>query len=423
MSQTQSPLDPLREKITQWVAEGFSNREIRDALAEMGIPSSERSLGRAYKRWGIVKDGNVFRPDRAGIVYLGEDEAEITGKVTLAAEKTTPRELMEQRGLDPEEWETHSLSMSEWDGPAGDRKSSLKVHVKRKRPVELLVPARIDGPEFAIKRKPKKKATTRRVVFVGDQQAPYINEELHTAFLDFLYDWKPDEGILIGDTIDFPDISRHPAKPEIHVNPQECVDSGYALLREYREAYEDTTWQKLAGNHDERLRRYQIDKALPLFGLSRAVIPGNEHEIPVLDVGHLLRLDELGIEYIRPEGDYEHEQIKVSQYLAACHGWIARKGSGASALGTIEQLGYSVVHGHTHRQGIIHKTRHDIDGRTTTLLGCETGCMCRIDGLGYAKAPDWQNGFAVAEVFPDGTFHLDLATFIGNTLYFRGKQY
>lgn len=405
------------------MAEGFNNREIRDGLAELGIPSSERSLGRAYRRWGIERDGNVFQPQKAGITYHGEDEAEITGKVTSAAEKTTPEDLMRQRGLDPEEWENASLSMSEWDGPSGDRKSSLKIHVKRKYPLELLVPARTDGPKFKRTVKKAKKVQPRRVVFVGDQQAPYHDEDLHEAFLDFLQDWQPDEGILIGDTVDFPDISRHPAKPEIHVSPQECVQSGYDILRQYREAEETTLWEKLAGNHDERLRRYQIDKAPRIYDLHRAVPPGEEPEIPVLDVGHILRLDELGIEYVRPVGDYEHEQIKVSQYLAACHGWIARRGSGASALGTIEHLGYSVVHGHTHRQGIIHKTRHDIDGRTTVLAGCETGCMCRIDGLGYTKAPDWQNGFATAEVYPDGTFHLDLATFVDNTLYFRGKQY
>jgi hypothetical protein len=424
MSQSQSPLDPLRDRVTQWIAEGFNNREIRDALAEMGIPSSERSLSRAYRRWGIERNSNVFVPSKEGIKWNGDDDVEIQGKTVSASEKTTPKDLMLQRDLDPEEWETASLSMSEWDGPSGERKSSLKVHIKRIAPVELLVPARIDGPKFHKQGKRlKKREQTRRVVFVGDQQAPYHNEDLHEAFLDFLYDWKPDEGILIGDTIDFPDISRHPAKPEIHVSPQECVDSGYMILRKYREAHEETAWKKLAGNHDERLRRYQIDKAPRIFGLRRAEVPDEELELPVLDVGHLLRLDELGIEYVRPVGDYEHEQIKVSQYLAACHGWIARRGSGASALGTIEQLGYSVVHGHTHRQGIIHKTRHDIDGMTTVLAGCETGCMCRIDGLGYAKAPDWQNGFATAEVFPDGTFHLDLATYVDSTLYFRGKQY
>lgn len=333
---------------------------------------------------------------------------------------------MEARGLEPSEWEVVSMTINEWDGPLKGGGTQplrqLKIHLRRVTPIELIAPARIDGPKWK-PRSQKKAKRARKVVFVGDQQAPYLNREMHEAFCDFLYDWQPDEGVLIGDTIDFPDISRHPNTPEKDVSVQECVDSGYQLLREYREANDGVLWQKLAGNHDERLRRFQIDKADRIFGLRRAKVPNDIEEIPVLDVGHLLRLDELGINYVRPNGDYEHEQIKVSPYLAACHGWIARKGSGASALATLEQLGYSVVHGHTHRQSLVHKTRHDIDGMTTVLVACETGCMCNIDGLGYAKAPDWQNGFATAEVFSDGTFKLDLATFVEGTLYYRDLRY
>lgn len=403
--------------------EGFSNREIRDALAELGIPSSERSLGRAYKRWGIDRDNRAFVPEKAGIRWNGEDNVEITGKPTLATQQTTPDELMEQRGLDPKEWETASLSMSEWDGPEGNLKHSLKVHLRRKIPIELLVPARTDGPVFKVTKRKFKKSDTRKIVFVGDQQAPFYDQDLHEAFCDFLYDWQPHEGILIGDTGDFPDISRHPDNPEHDVTAQESVDSAYDVMRNYREAYEETIWEKLAGNHDERIRRYQINNAPKTYGMRRALKPGEEPEPPVMDIEHLMRLDELGIKYIRPEGDYEHEQIKVSQYLAACHGWIAKKGSGTSALATLEHLGYSVVHGHSHRQSMVFKTTHDIDGNPTVLTACETGCMCDIRGLGYAKAPNWQNGFAVAEVFSDGKFKLDLATFVGGTLYFRDMQY
>jgi hypothetical protein len=404
------------------MAEGFSNREIKEALAALNIPSSERSISRARKRWELGSN-KPTKPDPARFDLRG-DEADITGRAT--SELNSAEDLMEARGLDPEEWDIISMTVNEWDGPLKGGGTQplrqLKLHLRRKVPIELISPPRTDGPVYKVP-KARKKTEPRKVVFVGDQQAPYHSEELHDAFCDFLYEWEPDEGVLIGDTIDFPDISRHPAKPEVHVEPQECVDSGYDILRNYREAREGVIWKKLAGNHDERLRRYQIDKAEKIFGLRRAKVPGELEELPVLDVGHLMRLDELGIEYIRPQCDYEFEQIKVSPYLAACHGWIARKGSGASALATLQQLGYSVVHGHTHRQSIVHQTRHDIDGLTTVLVACETGCMCNIDGLGYAKAPDWQNGFATAEVFPDGTFHIDLATFVNGTLYHRGMKY
>lgn len=430
MSQTtSSPLDPHKAEIIQWVAEGYSNREIEGALAQLGIPSSDRSLRRAFKRWEVER-GKVTKPEPASASVRG-DTADITSEVS--GELNTPDDLMTERGLDPEEWEVVSMTINEWDGPVkgggAQALKQLKIHLRRVIPLELITPARIDGPtwepSFAnIKKTTKRNQSSRKVVFCGDQQAPYFNEELHESFCDFLFDWEPDEGVLIGDTIDLPDISRHPNTPEKDVSTQECIDVGYQILREYREAYEPIYWRKLAGNHDERLRRLQIDKVERIFGLRRAQVPGALEELPALDVGHLLRLDELGIEYIRPDGDYEHTQINLSDHLAARHGWIARKGSGASALATLEQLGFSVVVGHTHRQSLVHKTRHDINGQLSTLAACETGCMCRVEGgLGYAVAPDWQNGFATAEIWPDGTFKLDLATFVDGTLYYRDKRY
>lgn len=410
------------------MAEGNTNREIQEALAEMGLPSSERSIRRARKRWE-VGDSKVTKPESAR-ADIRSDEADITGHPTLTL--STPEDLMIERGLDPEEWEVVSMTINEWDGPVKGGGTQplrqLKVHLRRKVPLELISPARIDGPRweytYTLNKGLDKSQASRKVVLCGDQQAPYYNADLHEAFCDFLDDWNPDEGVLIGDTIDLPDISRHPNTPEKDVTVQECVDVGYLLLRDYREANEATWWRKLAGNHDERLRRLQIDKVERIFGLRRAQVPGEIEELPALDVGHLMRLDELGIEYIRPDGDYEHTQINLSDHLAARHGWIARKGSGASALATLEQLGFSVVVGHTHRQSLVHKTRHDINGELSTLAACETGCMCRIEGgLGYAVAPDWQNGFATAEIWPDGTFKLDLATFVEGTLYYRDKRY
>lgn len=406
------------------MTEERSNAEIESLLREQGVRSSERSLRRAKKRWGLSDSKAKLGPEKTEFKLSG-DTAKIVGRPSTRLH--TPEFLMEERGLDPAEWEVNTMTVNEWDGPAEgggkQRYTQLKIHLRRKVLLEAVIPARTDGPKF-VARKPRKESGPLRYVLCGDQQAPYFNEHLHGLFQHFLHDYAPHQGVLIGDTIDFPDISRHPDNPEKDCTVQDCLDSGYLALRNYREAHEPTFWQKLAGNHDERLRRYQIDKFNKAYGVRRALIPGEEPESPVLDVGHLLRLDELDIEYVKPDGDYEHTQINLSRHLAARHGWIARKGSGASALATLEHLGFSVVVGHTHRQSLVHKTRHDINGRLTTLAACETGCMCLIEGgLGYAVTPDWQNGFATAEIWPDGTFKLDLATYVDSTLYYRNKRY
>lgn len=433
MTQSQSPLDTYQGEISSWVEEDLTNQQIIDNLAELGVPTTERSLRRAKKRWDIADDGLAVGPEPPSTTVTG-DSADIVGKPSIKLNR--PEDLMRERGLDPEEWEVVSMTINEWNGPTkagGGAKitgkqllKQLKIHLRRKIPISIVAPARIDGPTY---KAPKLEAqkdpyAPERVVMVGDQQAPYHNEQLHKLFCEFLGDYKPTRGVLIGDTIDLPDISRHPNNPEKDVSTQECIDAGYLILRDYREAHGPTHWKKLAGNHDERLRRIVVDKIEKIYGLRRAKVPGEAMESPLLDVGHLLRLDELDIEFVRPDGDYEHTQIKLSPYLAARHGWIARKGSGSSALATLEHLGFSVVVGHTHRQSLVYKTRHDIDGEVSTLAACETGCMCRIEeGLGYAVAPDWQNGFATAEIWPDGTFKIDLATYVNGVLYYRNKRY
>lgn len=339
---------------------------------------------------------------------------------------SNPTSLLEERGLDPNDWEITSLKVNEWDGANGEPCKQLTVHAKRKwTQLSLLQPAYEPDTYTAPKKvAPKPSTLPRLVVFAGDQQAPHHDAHLHDLFCSWLDENKPEFGILMGDTVDFPDISRHPQNPEWDTTAQDCINSGYLLLRDYVQSSTNTQWTKLMGNHDERIRSRLLNLFTNLYGLRRADIPGEDTEAPALCMSNLLRLEALGIDFIRPNGNYEHAQVQVSKHLAARHGWIAKKGSGASALATLEQLGFSVVVGHTHRQSLVHKTTHDIDGRPSTLAAAETGCLCEIkDGLGYTVAPDWQNGFATASVWPDGTFKIDLATYANDKLYYRDQCY
>lgn len=433
----QSPLDRYRKEIEERLADPkVSTQEILNWLsAEKGISSSEKSLRRAKNRWGAKAahpappkgKGNKPKEEKAGFRINGDDATVISEPVE---DLKSSEEVVEERGFSLDEWEIYDVLINEWDSMRPNDKGitkmrQLKVRLRRIVPFEVIVPARIPGKVF---KQPKAyvphQDKSETWVFVGDQQAPYYDHKVHRIFQNFLHKVKPSQGILIGDTADFPSISRHPNNPEKDVSVQECLDSAYLCLTEYKEANDKVIWQKLLGNHDERIRRYTIDNYEKAYGIRRAKLPDEVAESPVVTVQHLMRLDELGISVIDPEGDYEHGEIEVSPYLAARHGWIARKGSGASALATLEHLGYSVIVGHTHRQSLVHKTRHHMDGRVETLAACETGCMAEISGgLGYAVAPDWQNGWAVAEVWPSGKFRIDLATYVDGSVYFRNERY
>lgn len=350
------------------------------------------------------------------------DVAEITSEPS--AEDTDAEALLRDRKLDPEDWEVERLTVNEWDSPTGESLKQLKVTVRKKRPL-LIKPAEMPV-DYKRPQLPPEETSGGPIlaVMVGDQQAPRHDPNLHRIFCNWLEVNKPDRGVLIGDTVDFPDISRHPENPEWDCKVQECINAGYLILRDYVQSSEGTHWVKLAGNHDERVRNRLLAHMTNLFHLRPADIPGDPQFPSVWSMETLLHLQSLGIKFIEPNGSYTHAQVKLSPHLAVRHGWIANKGSGSSALKTLEHLGYSIVVGHTHRQSLVHKTTHDIDESPTTLAAAESGCMCKIEGgLGYAVAPDWQNGWATASIWPDGTFKLDLATYAGNTLYWRDQRY
>lgn len=399
---------------------GESNRRIAKAVTEAwDIPTSDRSISRAVERWA-KQETEVKTIDVSG------DEATVTTEPRANAkpEIGDPEQFMREHNIDPAEWDVTGQKLNWWDSPTGDTLYQQTVHLKRKVSKDVIHPARADGWQAPKQFKTPAKGDPQLVVFAGDQQAPFHDEGLHHDFCMWLKDHQPHKGILIGDTVDFPDVSRHRHNPERNATVNECVQSGYNLLRDYVDSSPSTRWQKLSGNHDERIRNAVLDQLRELYGVRRAVTPEDDNESAVLGIEHLLRLDELGIDYVDPQGEYAQGQIKVTENLAARHGWLAKKGAGSSALATLEHLGFSVLIGHTHRQSLVHKTTHDIDGKPETVAAAEIGCMAQIEGgLGYAVSPDWQNGFATATIWPDGFFKIDLATFVNGTLLWRDERY
>lgn len=329
--------------------------------------------------------------------------------------------LLNARGLKPADWVVVRVRVNEW----ADQRQ-LRVDLLP-RSMDALLPARAEGwkppPRLALV--PKRDAEL--VVFFGDHHAPHHDPDLHVAACAWLRKNRPDRGVICGDLLDYDTVSRHRKNPTWTRDAQECVDASYSILRAYIQASPNTRWQLLSGNHEDRMRNAVIDHLSGVYGLARATPPEEERGEAVLSVAHLLRLDELGVEWVGSEDEYSHAQIKVSPHLAARHGWIARKGSGASAVATLDSLRHSVFIGHCHRQAMVFHTAYDIDGAPKELVGVEIGTMSKIaGGLGYVPGgrPDWQQGFATARIWPeDGFFSADLAKFINGSLVWGNQRY
>lgn len=332
--------------------------------------------------------------------------------------------LLRDRDLDPAQWVVTSATVNEWQALSKDSGEVPLRQIKaRVEPLKLhstVIPARSEGNYRRPAPAPVAADKPRLVAFLPDQHCPHHDPALHVAACRWLRKAKPSEVVLLGDLLDLPKPSRHRETPEFTASVQECVNSAYAVLRDYVACAPKARFRWLPGNHDYRIRIALIEQLRDLYGLRRAGDDGEE----VLSLSHLLRLDELGVEFVVPVGEYAQGQLAVTPKLAARHGWIARQGSGTSALKTLEHLGYSVVVGHTHRQSVVYKTTHDIDGRPETLTAVEAGTMAKVrGGLAYAIQPDWQAGFATAWVWPDGRFRMDLATWVGDTLLWRDERF
>lgn len=444
--QNQSSLDqePLRSQVVEMIEEGETNASIS---RELGC--SKDAVRRFRKRHAL---GVPARPTKAGkkpgVEYLADGSANVTGSPVVvnhagrsgpvrSIDMSDPDAILREHGFDPDKWIMEGAKLNRWDGPAGGGNvvtyHQVTLRIRPRKP-QVIVPVRSDGWIAPQRLNIKINNRPRKVVIFGDQQAPFYDERLLQAAQEWLYDNKPDEQVYLGDTVDLPDISRHRNNPDLDPVIMECLQSGYNWLRATVEAAPDSKRRKLPGNHDERIRNYIIEKVPQLHGLRQVTRPGEMEGPEVHSLVHLMRLDELGIEFVDPKASYEQGEIKLSKYLAVAHGWIARQGGGASALASLEQTGYSIIVGHTHRQSIVHKTTHDIDGNTTVLKGVEAGCMCLIDQAGernirglrfptFTNKPDWQQGFVSATIWPDGTFNIDPATYVNGKLIYRDKQY
>jgi hypothetical protein len=435
---SQSPLDSIRTQVETLFRDGRTDTQVSEIINNFpllynGNKTTPRSVARARRRWG-------YEPIKADTPYTkvqGDDAEFVTepGRFNLGDIEG----LLRERGLDPDDWEVTSLIIGEWgallnikDGEAVKNKSQktnlkqLKVTLKRKKPFKIVVPARTQIDYSLIAAEPARFYDDEPylAVVVSDHHAPRHDKNLHKLFLEWLMENQPEKGVILGDLIDLSEISRHPRDPEWATETQKCVDAAGQIILDYRTASPSTVWEYLDGNHEERLRRAIIDRIGDFYGLRPAQVEELPDLPPIHSPLHLLRLDELGVNYTPANGSYDHHYTKLSPYLTARHGWNARKGSGASAHATLDHLGHSVFIGHTHRQGMVEQTKHGVNGDLATIMAAEIGCMCLIPGgLGYAVAPDWQNGFATATIWPDGKFNPELAKYVDGNLLYADQRY
>ena len=374
---------------------------------------------------------------RAGMLLAGRpEEVERTPKQTVeVTEDTTiigidPSQLgdieglLKSRGLDPTEWIIVSSTLNEWDGmtKGGGVQTlrQLKVTLRRAPHLVLLTPAVNVTPLPKLKSKPKL-AEPEIIVIEGDHQAPYFDVGLDAALVKLLEDTQPVEHVLLGDTCDFPSISRFKDEPSM-ASVQECIQSAYELLRRRREAAPNARCYKLKGNHDYRLESEMLLRAERLYGI-RPADTGEGEEIEAMSIRRLLQLDALGIELVTDPRGWQHAEVELvagPQGLVVRHGWLTGKNT---ARRSMDSRGRSLIVGHTHAR------EHVFAWDPAT--GCERqGVVCGTMSLvrneafpSFAVNDSWLQGVVVVSRWKDGRFGIEHARWDGEYLRWRDKSY
>jgi len=228
--------------------------------------------------------------------------------------------------------------------------------------------------------------TNEQIVFLGDVHVPYHSKEALAEVYNYIDFFKPDRIFLIGDIIDFYQLS-HFNKNAFRMHElQDDIDKCFEVLTDIRSvAGDDCNITYLAGNHEIRLGKYLADKP-------------ELNSLRCLDFVELMQLEKLSISYKDYKSPINHKGFIIE------HGCIVRQNSAYTAKGMLDRRQMSGICGHTHRMGKVYKTSYN-----GTKVWVENGCLCnqKVCEDYIVGIPDWQQGFSTAEFNDSGLVRIN----------------
>jgi hypothetical protein len=397
----------------------FDREQVAAALREGGsIAAAARALDCERRRLSeYVNADPELKALRWSPVHQDTSTATVKGddaEIVVEGSRLGDHErLLTDKGLDPDEW--YVVMVKAWQTYHGaDR---LTVVFRRRVAMAIITPAR-HVPKLVRPVPVERPAGKPELIVVeGDHQAPYYDPDLDACTTAFVADMQPVEHVFLGDTADFPTISRHADHPAATATVQECLDSAYGILRRRAEAAPNAIRTKLKGNHDWRVEGELLSRSERLSGIR----PAGE-EVAALSLRRLLQLDALGIELVEDKRGWEHAEVELvpgGNGLVVRHGFVTGAGTAGK---TLSKLGRSVIVGHGHQKESTYRLTYP---KRRLQQAFVAGTMSRNDEVfpHFAINPNWHQGFVTVERWPDGSFLIEHAVFHQGTLYWRDRRW
>lgn len=241
-----------------------------------------------------------------------------------------------------------------------------------------------DKPLVTRRNEPEVEAKEKSIVVASDFHIPFQDRDALRVFLNFLYEYQPDELILNGNINDCTGFSTHPKLRELALT--------FKSARADREEWFDVA---------HLLRTILPDSKIVYIGSQchEGWIDNWVQASPIIaedyenySIPGWFKLANFLIDY-KPEV-YD---VIGNKSLLITHGTVARSKGGNSAYATMEQEGTSIIQGHTHRLAQVFKTTSI--GETVAV---ECGCLCQREPWYHLKGRrlmmDWQQGFVLVNI-------------------------
>ena len=224
----------------------------------------------------------------------------------------------------------------------------------------------------------------KRVAVLPDIHFPYQDDKALNAVLKYLGDHEWDEVVLLGDLLDFDQISDHNKRRlKSLCRP---LEDDYKIANQFLDNLQEVTGHTkcslLEGNHEERINRY---------------IEANPSVQGLVEVPKCLRLKERGIKWVQSWSKSEVHQIGKANFI---HGFYHSDSHAKTHVLAFEE---NVFYGHLHDfQQYSKRSR----GNNKTKVGQSLGCLCDYEQYYMKNRPSrWQQGFAIFHFQPNGFFN------------------
>lgn len=234
----------------------------------------------------------------------------------------------------------------------------------------------------------------KKPLILSDIHLPYHEIDPIDIALEYGYKKGVDSIYLNGDVLDFFKVSRY-TKDGTAMTIKEERDMFFEFIAWIKSNFNVPIFFK-AGNHEERLSKYIMDKSPELASL------------PELSLAQFLKLDELGVTYI--DGRQKTNMGK----LLVVHGHEFGESIFSPvnpARGLFLRAKCSVLAGHNHQTSEHHE--NNLKGDSMACFSVGSLCQLTPDYRPFAYTK-WNHGFAVVEIDNDSSFVVNNKRIIEN---------